>query len=140
LNAAQGVATVLLCAGALFYLGGTIGLIRFPDALSRLHALTKADNLGLGLVCAGLAVLAGDARVAGALLVIWLLGLLAATVSCHLIARAALGAPAHPRGGAGGDDALPDDGWPHDALADDPVPPGAMRDGPAPDSTTGRAP
>lgn len=94
MTVAQGIAAVLLCAGALFYLAGTVGLIRFPDAHSRLHALTKADNLGLGFVCTGLAVLGGSLRVAGALLVIWLLGLLAATVSCHLIARAALADPA----------------------------------------------
>ena len=90
MSAMQVAAAVLLGAGALFYLAGTVGLIRFPDAHSRLHALTKADNLGLGFVCAGLALLGGSLRVAGALLVIWLLGLLAATVSCHLIARAAL--------------------------------------------------
>lgn len=80
----------LLAFGAFFYLAGTVGLLRFPDVHSRLHALTKADNLGLGLVCAAMALLAGSWRVAGMLLVIWLLGLLAATVSCHLIARAAL--------------------------------------------------
>ena len=35
-------------------LAGTVGLLRFPDALTRLHALTKADNLGLGLIVLGL--------------------------------------------------------------------------------------
>ncbi|HEX9168314.1 MAG TPA: monovalent cation/H(+) antiporter subunit G, partial [Roseiarcus sp.] len=32
-----------IAAGVLFFLAGTVGLLRFPDALSRLHALTKAD-------------------------------------------------------------------------------------------------
>ena len=41
-------------AGAVFFLAGTVGLLRFPDPLTRLHALTKADNLGLGLVVLGL--------------------------------------------------------------------------------------
>ena len=41
-------------AGAFFFLAGTVGLLRFPDTLTRLHALTKADNLGLGLVVLGL--------------------------------------------------------------------------------------
>ena len=41
-------------AGAFFFLSGTVGLLRFPDPLTRLHALTKADNLGLGLVVLGL--------------------------------------------------------------------------------------
>lgn len=80
----------LLALGAFFYLAGTVGLLRFPGVHSRLHALTKADNLGLGLVCAGMALLAGSWRVAGMLVVVWLLGMLAATVSCHLISRAAL--------------------------------------------------
>ena len=40
----------ILPAGAFFFLAGTVGLLRFPDTLTRLHALTKADNLGLGLV------------------------------------------------------------------------------------------
>lgn len=46
------VAAVVL--GAFFFLAGTVGLLRFPDSLSRLHALTKADNLGLGLIVLGL--------------------------------------------------------------------------------------
>ena len=43
-----------IAAGAFFFLAGTVGLLRFPDPLTRLHALTKADNLGLGLVVLGL--------------------------------------------------------------------------------------
>ena len=43
-----------IAAGAAFFLAGTVALLRFPDSLSRLHALTKADNLGLGLVVLGL--------------------------------------------------------------------------------------
>jgi multicomponent Na+:H+ antiporter subunit G len=39
-----------IVAGAVFYLAGTMGLLRFPDAYNRLHALTKADNLGLALI------------------------------------------------------------------------------------------
>ena len=46
--ALNGLTIVAVCAGAFFFLAGTVGLLRFPDALSRLHALTKADNLGLG--------------------------------------------------------------------------------------------
>ncbi len=81
------VSTGLLAAGCFFYLAGTIGLLRFPDVHSRLHALTKADNVGLFLVCLALTLLGESLRVALLLLLIWLLGLLAATVSCHLIAR-----------------------------------------------------
>ena len=81
------VTLALLLAGCGFYLAGTVGLLRFPDVFCRLHALTKADNLGLFLICSGLAVHSGEARVVSLLLLIWLVGLLAATVSAHLIAR-----------------------------------------------------
>lgn len=84
------IASLLLLTGCMFYIAGTIGLLRFPDVFSRLHALTKADNLGLFLICAGLAVHNASLRIAGLLLIVWLLGLLAATVSCHLIARRAV--------------------------------------------------
>jgi multicomponent Na+:H+ antiporter subunit G len=86
-TAAQVLATALVTAGCGFYLAGTVGLLRFPDVYGRLHALTKADNLGLLLVCAGLAVLAGSWRVTFMLALVWILGLLAAAVSAHLIAR-----------------------------------------------------
>ncbi len=45
---------IAVVAGGFFFLAGTAGLLRFPDAYTRLHALTKADNLGLGLVVLGL--------------------------------------------------------------------------------------
>ena len=45
---------IAIGGGVFFYLAGTVALLRFPDSLSRLHALTKADNLGLGLVVLGL--------------------------------------------------------------------------------------
>ena len=47
------LAGVLIAAGTIFYLAGSIGLLRLPDTYCRLHALTKADNLGLGLLVAG---------------------------------------------------------------------------------------
>lgn len=77
----------LLVSGCLFFLAGTVGMLRFPDAYCRLHALAKADNLGLFFLCAGLGVHSGQWRVGLLLAVIWVLNLLAATTSAHLIAR-----------------------------------------------------
>ena len=68
---------VAVAAGAFFFLAGTVGLLRFPDTLTRLHALTKADNLGLGLVVLGLLPQAGSALGALKLVAVWLLVLLA---------------------------------------------------------------
>ena len=84
------VAAPLLILGTGFFLAGTAGLIRFPDVYTRLHALTKSDNVGLGLVLAGLAVQSGSWFVAGKLLLIWLLVLLAGASIAHLIANGAM--------------------------------------------------
>ncbi len=75
--------------GALFFLAGTVGLLRFPDALTRLHALTKADNLGLGLVVLGLVPRADGPLGALKLVVVWLLVLVAGATVSQLIARVA---------------------------------------------------
>ncbi len=76
-------------SGAFFFLAGTVGLLRFPDALTRLHALTKADNLGLGLVVAGLLPRAGGTLGALKLIVVWLFVLVASATASQLIARVA---------------------------------------------------
>jgi len=76
-------------AGAFFFLAGSIGLLRFPDTLSRLHALTKADNIGLGLVVLGLLPKADGMLGAFKLVAVWLLVLLSGSTISQLIARAA---------------------------------------------------
>jgi multicomponent Na+:H+ antiporter subunit G len=79
--------TVLaVLAGAFFFLAGTVGLIRFPDALTRLHALTKVDNLGLGLVVLGLLPQANGLFGALKLVTIWLLVQLSGAIVTQLIA------------------------------------------------------
>jgi multicomponent Na+:H+ antiporter subunit G len=78
---------VAVSAGAFFFLAGTVGLLRFPDTLTRLHALTKADNLGLGLVVIGLLPQAESLRDGLKLISIWLLVLLAGATVSQLIAR-----------------------------------------------------
>jgi len=82
-------ASVLLSVGAIFFLAGTVGLVRFPDVYTRLHALTKSDNVGLGFVITGLAVQSGSWFVVGKLLLIWVLVLAAGASVAHLIANGA---------------------------------------------------
>jgi multicomponent Na+:H+ antiporter subunit G len=80
--------TVLaVSAGAFFFLAGTVGLLRFPDTLTRLHALTKADNLGLGLIVLGLLPRAGGVLGGLKLISVWLLAQLSAAVVSQLVAR-----------------------------------------------------
>ncbi|MCF8057305.1 MAG: monovalent cation/H(+) antiporter subunit G [Desulfocapsa sp.] len=82
--------TVLIILGVPFFLSGTVGLLRFPDIYTRLHALTKADNVGLGCIVCGLALQSGSWTVTAKLLLIWMLVLIASSTSCHLIARSAM--------------------------------------------------
>jgi multicomponent Na+:H+ antiporter subunit G len=75
-------------AGAFFFIAGTLGLLRFGDTLSRVHALTKADNLGLGLIVLGLLPLADSLADALKLVLIWALVLLGGTTAAQLVASA----------------------------------------------------
>lgn len=83
------LSTILLVVGAFFFFAGTLGLLRFPDVYSRLHALAKADNLGLGCVLLGLAVQADSPVAALKLLLIWPLVLAASAGVGFAIARRA---------------------------------------------------
>jgi multicomponent Na+:H+ antiporter subunit G len=88
------LATYALTAlGLVFFAAGTVGLIRFPDTFSRLHALTKADNLGLGFITLGIAFQAESRAQLVTLALIWALALLAAGTVAQLVARAALTTP-----------------------------------------------
>jgi len=82
------VSILAIAAGAFFFMAGTVGLLRFPDALTRLHALTKVDNLGLGFIVAGLLLQSDDLLVALKLVGIWLFVQLSAGIVAQLVAQA----------------------------------------------------
>ena len=77
-------------AGLLFFVGALIGYLRFPDLLTRLHAVSKADNVGLGLVMTGLALKSGDIFFAIKCLLIWLLMLAASAAISYGLANKAV--------------------------------------------------
>ena len=79
----------LCVAGTLFLVAGSVGVARFPDVYSRLHALTKADSLGLGLIATGIALQSVSWWIGLKVVLIWLLALLAAATTGCLIASAA---------------------------------------------------
>lgn len=89
MSLADGLSLALLLAGAVFFLAGTVGLLRFPDVYTRLHALAKADNLGLGLVVLGLLLKAPGAAAGFKLVLVWVLALAASATVGFLIARRA---------------------------------------------------
>lgn len=81
---------VLLVLGCLFFAVGTLGLFRFPDTLTRIHALTKVDNLGLGLVVLALLPGVPSIAVGAKVVLVWAVALVASATSAHLVARALL--------------------------------------------------
>ncbi|MCX5514689.1 Na+/H+ antiporter subunit G [Kaistia algarum] len=77
---------VCVAIGLIFFAAGTTGLLRFPDALTRLHALTKADNLGLGFVVLGLLPQTGSLFDALKLVLVWMLVQFAGATGAQLVA------------------------------------------------------
>lgn len=90
------LSALLIGLGLIFFIAGTLGLLRFPDTYTRIHAVTKADTVGLGMVCAGVALWWGDWLVSLKLLLLWLLVLLSSALLSHLIAAAAMRAGIRP--------------------------------------------
>ena len=88
MSAADIFTIVAVSAGCFFFLAGTVGLLRFPDSLTRLHALTKADNLGLGLIVLGLLPQASGLLGALKLLAVWVLVQLSSATVAQVIAQA----------------------------------------------------
>lgn len=84
----DGLRALLILTGAAFFLVGTLGLLRFPDAPTRIHALTKVDNLGLGLIVLGLLPGVSSWPVAIKMILIWLLAIAAASLAGHLVVQA----------------------------------------------------
>lgn len=91
------IAGALVITGAVLTLLGAIGLVRFPDVLTRMHAATKAATLGV-ILATGAAALEVDtfAAVSLLLLVTGLL-VLSAPLGASLLARAAYRDPGTPR-------------------------------------------
>ncbi len=82
------LAGLLMVGGTLFMLVAAIGLLRLPDLYTRMHAVTKAGTLGIGLVLISAAVAFGEISAATRSLVAILFVLLTAPVSAHMIGRA----------------------------------------------------
>lgn len=86
----QNAATVVLaCLGALFFLVGTIGLVRLPDFFSRTHAASKCDTVGAGALLLALAIHNGFCFSTLKIIALALLVLLTSPTIGHALARAA---------------------------------------------------
>ncbi|MET1036487.1 MAG: monovalent cation/H(+) antiporter subunit G [Arthrobacter sp.] len=79
---------VCLVLGSLMSLAAGIGMLRFPDLLSRMHAATKPQVLGLLLLLAAVGLQLRSWVVLPVLLLAWMFQLLTAPVSAHMVGRA----------------------------------------------------
>ena len=82
------IAELIVLGGAVLILLAGIGVVRFDDALARMHALTKATTLGLLLVLLGAAIDLHDPNDVTSLILAAVLQVLTSPVSAHLIGRA----------------------------------------------------
>ncbi|WP_235557722.1 monovalent cation/H(+) antiporter subunit G [Nocardioides sp. Leaf307] len=83
------VGSVLLLAGCALSLIAAIGMVRLPDLLTRMHAATKPQVLGLVLVIAGLALRLREPEALGMLVLVVLFQMATAPVAAHMVGRAA---------------------------------------------------
>jgi multicomponent Na+:H+ antiporter subunit G len=87
---------ILLVAGGLFCVVGSVGLLRMPDFYTRVHAASVTDTLGVGLILLGLMLQAGLTLIAAKLAVIGLLVFFTSPAATHALAKAALGRGLEP--------------------------------------------
>ncbi|MDP2813234.1 MAG: monovalent cation/H(+) antiporter subunit G [Erysipelotrichaceae bacterium] len=82
------IAILFLLGGAFFFFVGTTGLIRMPDVFCRMHATTKCDTLGTGLILVGLMIFNGLSMISLKLLLILIFVWLTNPTAAHIIAKA----------------------------------------------------
>ncbi|HVR29058.1 MAG TPA: monovalent cation/H(+) antiporter subunit G [Thermoanaerobaculia bacterium] len=83
------LSAILLVVGAVFMLLAAVGVIRFPDLFTRMHAATKVSTLGASSMLLAVAVHFGSLGVAVQALLVVLFFFLTAPVAAHMIGRAA---------------------------------------------------
>ena len=90
---------VVVAIGLLLMAGGALGLLRFPDVYTRLHAANVADAVGPVVILLGLLIAAPDWTVAVRLILLAALVLSAGPTLTHLVAQAAHAAGLAPIAG-----------------------------------------
>jgi multicomponent Na+:H+ antiporter subunit G len=89
MNWMDAVAVVLVLVGALLCLSAAIGVVRFKDVPTRLHAATKPQVLGLLLICIAIALSLRSWPVVAFLVPVVLIQLATAPLSAHMVGRQA---------------------------------------------------
>ena len=84
------LAVLFMGTGVLFFLTGSVGMLRLPDIFTRVHAATKADNIGLALLIMGIGIFCASIAITIKLIIIWLVLAISSATSCNLIIQKAL--------------------------------------------------
>lgn len=93
------IASGLVVVGSLFCALAALGILRFPDVYTRLHAASKAGPLGAGLILLGLGASSGEPATLLKCVIGLIFLILTAPISAHLLARAALKSGTNPMQG-----------------------------------------
>jgi multicomponent Na+:H+ antiporter subunit G len=87
-DVADVAAAICLVVGALLALIAAIGIVRFPDVLTRMHSATKPQVLGLLVILLGLALRLRDPSAVGLLALVALFQLVTSPIASHMVGRA----------------------------------------------------
>ena len=98
----------LVSAGSFFVIVGAIGVYRFPDFWTRLHAASVAESAGVILLLTGMMVQAGWGLIAVKLLIIGVFLFITGPTSTHAVANAALVSGLRPKSSDDGSSDDPD--------------------------------
>lgn len=90
-----------IASGSLFVVIGAVGILRFPDFWSRLHAASITDSAGMILLVIGMCLQAGATLITVKLLIIGVFLLITGPTSTHAVANAALVTGLRPKEGEG---------------------------------------
>lgn len=80
---------LFLISGMFFFFVGVVGLLRMPNVFTRMHATTKCDTMGAGLVFAGLIMWQGFTFISANILLILIFVWITNPTAAHAIAKAA---------------------------------------------------
>ena len=98
---AHALTIALAAIGAVFFLAGTLGLLRLPDFYTRVHAATKCDTVGAGAILLALVIHVAPHPEALKVIALLILVLLSSPTSGHALARAAHDTGLEPWNGPG---------------------------------------
>lgn len=94
------IIVLLMLSGLFFFAVGTVGIIRFPDALTRAHGAAKCDTLGAALCLLALIVYSGINIVSLKLFLVIAFIWVTNPTATHAIARGILASKANVKGGS----------------------------------------